>query len=335
MPELQHETPLDAAVRDLDAFFREDGDLSADNYRRLGHVLFAPRLRDVLRFVVDDGATLARVAARSYVHSQGFRKIILHDSRSFGYRLRLHLWPRQRAAADGAPLTEMKHLHKWGFASRCLLGGFEDHRYVPHPMTAREADAYGAFEHALADVPVRDVPGICTRLDALESSRLSDDSLIVKLSGGREALHSDADLPRLARRLGLEQDVIRDVLPIYRQYANARDPSTGRETYRPFRNPVSLGLESVLRHRAGELRFHPIALAHRLVIDPCEDVATVVVTGPAHAGAVPGEYVRTARDKRDVDVRDRTFITPEALRAAFVELIDRLAPAPDRNAQEA
>jgi hypothetical protein len=55
-------------------------------------------------------------------HPNGFTKIIIGTI--FGYRIRLHYWPK------GADKAESRHNHRWWFISVPLLGRFVDNRYM-------------------------------------------------------------------------------------------------------------------------------------------------------------------------------------------------------------
>ncbi len=55
-------------------------------------------------------------------HPNGFIKLIFEGF--FGYRIRVHYWPK------GAPKSESKHNHRWWFISIPLLGRFVDNRYT-------------------------------------------------------------------------------------------------------------------------------------------------------------------------------------------------------------
>jgi hypothetical protein len=64
--------------------------------------------------------SLRRVAARSYLHSNGFAKIILRSRWDWGTKLRLHVWD---AAAGGGTRGESDpHGHRWAFASTVVAG---------------------------------------------------------------------------------------------------------------------------------------------------------------------------------------------------------------------
>jgi hypothetical protein len=74
-------------------------------------------LRSFLEQAVEQPEWLEKIAARSYLHGNGFYKIILEENDAF--RLRLHIWlPTSRA-------EENIHDHRWHFASVILNGSME------------------------------------------------------------------------------------------------------------------------------------------------------------------------------------------------------------------
>jgi hypothetical protein len=64
-----------------------------------------------------------RIARNSYVHTNGFYKVVLHRNPASDRALRLHVWPPE--IFDNANI----HDHKWRFISRVLYGGFLEERF--------------------------------------------------------------------------------------------------------------------------------------------------------------------------------------------------------------
>jgi len=83
-------------------------------------------------------------AVLEYVHSNGFRKILL---RSFddGSRLRLHLWE------DTA--EQNIHDHRWGFTSLVLTGGIEERLYARSDDLMHEFNVYKHTRFGLEHLP--------------------------------------------------------------------------------------------------------------------------------------------------------------------------------------
>ena len=105
----------------------------------------SPLLAVLLANLRHDPAALAKVAARSSWHSNGFAKIVLDaDGDPEGRKLRLHVWPA--ATDDGGPRGESDpHGHRWEFASVVLVGeGFD---VVEYDLVERDGDQYGGYEY--------------------------------------------------------------------------------------------------------------------------------------------------------------------------------------------
>jgi hypothetical protein len=66
---------------------------------------------------------LTNVSRRSYIHNNGFVKIVLQDY-SDGSALRLHVWPN----ADAGDESDV-HSHRWSFKSGLLCGRMEQSTY--------------------------------------------------------------------------------------------------------------------------------------------------------------------------------------------------------------
>ena len=75
----------------------------------------ATRMREALGQVLADRAALDRIGARSYVHDNGFAKLVLVER---GFKLRLHYRPAAGVAAG----AENIHDHRWNFLSNVLFG---------------------------------------------------------------------------------------------------------------------------------------------------------------------------------------------------------------------
>lgn len=79
----------------------------------------ADPLRCLLEQLRESAELVDAVCRRSYWHPNGFAKLVLHDSDSPEFRLRLHVWP----ASSGLRLGESNpHSHRWDFASTLVVG---------------------------------------------------------------------------------------------------------------------------------------------------------------------------------------------------------------------
>lgn len=74
-------------------------------------------VRSWVSALIQDDLALAETAARSYLHGNGFYKIVLADEH--GTRLRLHVWE------EGNLCEENIHDHRWPFVSSILAGTLE------------------------------------------------------------------------------------------------------------------------------------------------------------------------------------------------------------------
>jgi len=104
---------LNAIAHDLDQYFHEH----ARAEPLLAHWLrlqFHPvQVFNLVKQIMSSPELLAEVSARSYMHGNGFLKVVLLDR---GYKLRLHVW------FPGSACEENIHDHRWSFASTILAG---------------------------------------------------------------------------------------------------------------------------------------------------------------------------------------------------------------------
>ena len=87
---------------------------------RLASTELRPLLIDLLR----SPPALAAVARRSYVHDNGFTKVVLHRRQADESALRLHVWPA------GVGHEGNIHNHCWDFTSVVLAGQLEFEEFV-------------------------------------------------------------------------------------------------------------------------------------------------------------------------------------------------------------
>jgi hypothetical protein len=96
----------------------------ADGLKQLSAGDGVVRLLAALR---SDLQRLAAAASRSYLHANGFVKIVLLAGD--GFKLRLHLWMPDRAGI-GSEVEDI-HNHRWDFASHMLTGGYRYQQFAP------------------------------------------------------------------------------------------------------------------------------------------------------------------------------------------------------------
>src|SRR5438270_8647928 len=80
-------------------------------------------LHPLLSRLLEDPSALSEVAARSYVHDNGFVKIVLASGNGTGGAVRLHVW------TDGESGQNNIHNHCWPFTSLVLSGELEFEEY--------------------------------------------------------------------------------------------------------------------------------------------------------------------------------------------------------------
>ncbi|WP_103343386.1 hypothetical protein [Amycolatopsis sp. CA-126428] len=89
--------------------------VAAVEHVRANEHLFTAWLREMSA----DRIAVAELLERSYWHPNGFAKIVLGSIAEFGFRIRLHIWPRSDTPSRG---ESNPHSHRWEFASYVLAG---------------------------------------------------------------------------------------------------------------------------------------------------------------------------------------------------------------------
>lgn len=122
-----------------------------------------PMMRELLEVFQRDEQQVRNAADRSYIHPNGFIKIVLLANKQL--KLRLHIWP----ANVGEQIEENIHNHAWDFSSLLLIGGLRFQEF-------RMADTGTTFQSYTYDrrsdqsnyslLPSGELKGCCT-FDAL------------------------------------------------------------------------------------------------------------------------------------------------------------------------
>lgn len=100
----------------------------ADDLIKMLIQLTAPgKPAELLAALKADRSRLEAAASRSYVHANGFLKIVLLAGVEF--KLRLHLWLSTTAGPTERP--EDVHNHRWDFASHMLAGSYRYQQFAP------------------------------------------------------------------------------------------------------------------------------------------------------------------------------------------------------------
>lgn len=270
---------------------------------------------------------LEEIAKRSYIHSQGFLKIILLDGREgSGYKLRLHIWDMDVISKFGAPFAEDKHEHRWDFVSTLLRGKIENHRYTISKANSEEEKLYQEFEKKALSLPLKERKYVANLLDLVEVKDLDQNS-----SGIRQYLYHAYGMTgedardELKKGFDLTNEEVDSLVTLLVKQSNTREPKTGQEVYKR-ESLLSFRLKDIEMYKSGDSYFHPIELGHRLFLDPKDPPATLICTSPVREGSTAGECVRIGSvNEGEEDKRERTYLTVEQLSEYLNEMIKTLS----------
>jgi len=83
-------------------------------------------LIELLESIYSDETALAMIAEKSYVHRNGFDKLVLLASSKPEFRLRIHIW-----WPNSDEISDMHiHNHKWDFRSKIIEGKYRHQEYI-------------------------------------------------------------------------------------------------------------------------------------------------------------------------------------------------------------
>lgn len=179
------------------------GDLS-DLHTELVDLLVSGEVAAIVRRLMQDPVQLAKAASRSYVHPNGFRKLVI-ALRKNGATLRIHHWSLSDTSASNV------HNHRWPFASAIIAGrvrsaqytladggdAVERYRFEP----SRAGGQYALTPAGKGRISVSSIAefssGSTYALDVeqLHQVRCDRDTLSLVLSGPAERDHTDVFRP--------------------------------------------------------------------------------------------------------------------------------------------
>jgi hypothetical protein len=134
-------TPNGTTTAELDALLA-----GAETPEQLGQALTRlldpGRLELLIARVLDPDGPDPRALAGSYLHPNGFEKLVLHRAPS-GHKIVLHAWWPDRPGAPAASTN--LHDHRWHFATAVLAGGYRFSEFREAPLTVSTGQA--VFKH--------------------------------------------------------------------------------------------------------------------------------------------------------------------------------------------
>lgn len=238
--------------------------------------------------VLADSAALAVIAARSYTHTLGFRKITLlepvfdlPDGGKATYQVRLHIW--QPDSDITVPLVESKHEHSFDFISRVLLGEMENQCYTMHEPTEPEQQLLERLRARVEQLSIDERKETNRGVEALEALRMA------ALGSQQAALEGlTVDRIRMRELLSVTDDELDLLVGLQGRFQYDAVASTfGGNYVHKMTGSVNLRPFGVLKLAAGDLYHHAHQFIHRLYMRAQKHNATLIVTTPV-AQDLPG-----------------------------------------------
>lgn len=271
--------------------------LIGSHLSRLAPLIDRKGTLSILDQVLQDEQLLGEIAARSYTHTLGFRKLVLLDpgfalpdgSFGYGYQLRLHVW--DASGQCGVPLVESMHEHSFDFISHMLMGEMENQCYKIEPVDLEDplVTRVLARRARLSDT---DAVLANQQLEALESLRLSG---VGSLQSAVENSSAQVDIAKLSDLLGLPVEDVEKSVALQGRYQAVSSAVSGGGYVHRLVQMVRLVPHVVLSLKAGDTYYHPHQFAHRLYIRAGQSNATMIVTTPVSQEAKGGSFQRPTR----------------------------------------
>jgi hypothetical protein len=134
-------------------------------------VLCSEQMKDI----INDRSKLETIAQKSYVHDNGFVKIVINET--LGKKVRLHVFPED----DKIRAAENWHNHRWNFESKILVGSI---RHETAGFECVEAGPFVKWHYQ------RMSNGKFTLLPTTENYRITNHSSEVYITGEKYVLRT-------------------------------------------------------------------------------------------------------------------------------------------------
>lgn len=298
--------------------------VTAAKLSNLSPLLSGHTVAALAREILADETLLKAVAARSYTHSLGFRKVTLFDK---GFTLRLHIWDPE-AEAQAVPLKESKHEHSFDFISRILYGGMETHCYSMQLLSRGEEALVTRATRRLAKLSSSDAKLAGELLSAMEAEEAI--ALGSKQSLSPLAATAQEGLMTLLRLTAAQVAQIAK-FNTRLQYDPKASVFGGNYILRSIGN-TKLISHSVTQLKAGDLYFHGHELAHRLYMPANQPNATLVVTTQVSDDALGSSLQNVLSVQDEKSEFARRMYTAEEMRNVLQALLTRI-DTPNAQAQ--
>tara|TARA_R110002110_G_scaffold33533_1_gene114835 strand:- start:155401 stop:156597 length:1197 start_codon:yes stop_codon:yes gene_type:complete len=309
-------TNINTLQEKVEDFFEKKNIAPADINNEIMQKITPHSLIQILKSALQDNDLLEAMAKRSYIHVMGFTKIVLLvGPKDKNYKVRLHLWWPNKEGTAQKLILEDKHVHKWDFASKMFSGGFEDQLYVTSDVREGEKLSYIRLTEKLSKLPKEEQDKIYNSLSAIENAMYGKSKFQKKkfrCSIDKKNIYTKNEI---IEKLDLSEKDFIDILSVHESYVTM--PNISGE----------YGLKKVgLKHLSfpviydiddGYGYFHRHNLSHRLMSDPDDMVATLVITYP------PIDTVEPYILMRSEEGEDITKVAPILTKERLIEQITR------------
>lgn len=283
----------------LEQFFDENHENLGQAYQdQLLSKITPQSLINILKSILKDDEELENIAKRSYIHVMGFTKMVfLVGDQNKEYKLRLHLWWPDQISGATQLILEDKHVHKWDFASKMFSGSFEDQLYLISDVRPPEAYIYQKFSEAVEKLDEADQKKVFDSLNVIEMSMYGN----TKFQNAKFRCSIDKaniyNKKQLQDKFNLNENDFITILSVHESYVTK--PNITGEYGLAKIGLKHLSFPIIYDIKEGLSYFHHHDLGHRLISDPDEMVATLVITAPPVEAIEPFILMR-AEDGEDI-----------------------------------
>lgn len=279
----------------------------------------------LIEAVLADEAALSVIAARSYTHTLGFRKVTfaepvfdLPDGSKGSYQVRLHIW--QPDSDITVPMVESKHEHSFDFISRVLIGEMENQCYTMHDLTDVEQALVIRLRERVEQLLSDDRRAANQGVEVLEA-------LCFAALGSQQAVTEGLQVDResLKELLAVNDEELDLLVSLQGRFEYDPVASTfGGNYVHKMTDTVSLRPFGVLKLKAGDLYHHAHQYIHRLYMRAQKANATLIVTTPVSFGAAGASFQHPTWFAGDNVGYARRMYTADELRVVLTQFRDQL-----------
>lgn len=281
-------------------------------------------IKQLLLDIVQNDELLEKIAARSYLHSLGFYKIVLVDSvkdlngkKETKCQLRFHVW---QPNSDSVPIVESLHEHSFDFISTVLCGNLENQSFIKYELLPHELNILNIILNKVKTLSKDELIEIDRQVEYQLCHELMKMGSEQYTKMNCENFHN----PKyLMEKLDLTKEDLKKISSLQGFYKSDR-VSGEKSSYKHILDRyVALKEDNIANINKGEYYYHNYQYPHRLFYDSNDLNATLLITTNVPENQEGGSFQRPTYIQNEEINYEKKSITSEELKKLILDNIKK------------